>query len=448
MNKKSSIISLFLCVFFAFTPLFAQNSASIDFVQNLQNKLETGDLNGAIALYDTIPSSLAQDANLKFLKASLLISAKRFDEASAITSELKANPETQKNALELDAEIAMASGKKQNLQNTLNQILAIDPYNATANNILGNQQALKKKYKLAANYYRKTLVNDPENMDALFGFGQMTYYLGDLKTSHKQFEKLLSIDPNNSLGWAYMGKLAADDENYLQATTYVQKAISIEPDNYEYYIDLGQYSRYRGKYDEAEKAWTRAIELNPDYFLPYTYRAGLYDEQNRIQEAVSDYLKVVEKNPKYYFAYEEIGILFFHLGNWSESRKYFIKANSVSKQTSYQLMILATYLKEKNTFEAKNYAQLCMKTLDRASIDYLMIRLYHDQGPINAENAIAKKIESETDKNKKGKMTWYLGLYYELKGSDRVANEYYSQVTKIQTPMFFEYRLAEWGLLK
>lgn len=448
MNKKTSVLTLIFCIFFAVIPLFAQNSNNISFVESLQNKLESGDINGAISLYDSIPQNLANDLDLKMLKASLLISAGRYNEASDVTQELAQHPDTQKDALELDAQIATATKNSQKLKTVINQLLALDPYNPTANNILGDQQALRKKYKLAANYYRKALAGDSQNMDSLFGFGLMTYYLGDLKTSRTQFETLLKLDPYNASAWAYMGKLAADEENFLQAIQYIQKAIELESDNYEFYIDLGQYNRSRGKFSDAEKAWTKAIELNPKYFLPYTYRAGLYDEQNRIQEALNDYLKVVETNPKYYFAYEEIGILHFHLENWAEARKFFLKANSVSKQTSYQLMILATYLKEKNLFEAKNFAQTCMKTLDRASIDYLMIRLYHDQGPFNAENAIIKKLDSETDKNKKGKMTYYLALYYELKGSDRVAREYYSQVTKMQTPMFFEYRLAEWGLLK
>ena len=94
----------------------------------------------------------------------------------------------------------------------------------------------------------------------------------------------------------------------------------------------------------------------------------------------------------------------------------------------------------------KQLSEKYMKPLDRNSLEYKMIRLYHDQGPVNAENAIIKDIEKETDKNKKGKMKYYLALYYEMKGSKSVAAEYYNQITKMQTPMFFEYRLAEWAL--
>ena len=43
-------------------------------------------------------------------------------------------------------------------------------------------------------------------------------------------------------------------------------------------------------------------------------------------------------------------------------------------------------------------------------------------------------------------MLFYMGQYYEINGFDEMAKEYYAKVTAMQAPMFFEYRLAEWGL--
>ena len=43
-------------------------------------------------------------------------------------------------------------------------------------------------------------------------------------------------------------------------------------------------------------------------------------------------------------------------------------------------------------------------------------------------------------------MLFYMGLFYEINGSMESAREYYAKVTAFQAPMFFEYRIAEWGL--
>lgn len=426
--------------------LWSISAETINFAEELQKHLMAGDINGAISLYKDIPENLKDDVDLKILESSLLLSVGRLEEAKTIVNELKNSGNNTIEVMEVNAEIANASGKLADIQKATDELLKADPANITANLILGNRWALKKKYKLACDYYRKVILKESSNEDGLFGYGQMSYYLGNLKESEKAFKKLAEVNPESDIAYQYLGKLAAEEENYKLSIENIQKAIALNPQNSDYYIDLGNYSRNLGRYDDAEKAWTKSIELAPDYFLGYTYRAGLYDEQNRTDEALADYKMVVKTNPKYYFAFEEIGILEFHKENWEEARKYFSKANEISESYAYKLMILATYIKQGKTFEMKQLSEKYMKPLDRNSLEYKMIRLYHDQGPVNAENAVAKDIEKETSKNKKGKMKYYLALYYDMKGSKSVAAEYYNQITKMQTPMFFEYRLAEWAL--
>lgn len=464
MKTKILVFSagIFMCSFFSCATASAQNKPqqnetaktvavppNIAFVEKIQSALESDDINGAIALFDSeMPDSLKDDVDLEILRASLLLSANRTDEASEIAGALLQTDPTNSDVLELSAEIAIASGNKQTQTSIINQLLKADPNNATANIIQGNQQALKKKYKSALQNYRRALISEPDNPDALFGYAQMCYYTGDIASSRETFMKLLQKEPNNGLAYQYLGKLAAENENYKSATEYIQQAIALDPNRYDFYIDLGQYMRNRGEYGAAEKAWTKAIEIDPSYFLGYTYRAGLYDEQDKIKQALADYHKVIETNPKYYFAYEEIGILEFHEQNWPVAREAFLKAESIRSSSAYQMMIMISYMKEKKLLDAKNYAQKCMKSMNRESLDYKIMRLLHDQGPVNAENAIAKDLEKETDKNKRGKMMFYFAMYYQIKGLDKIADEYFSKITQMQSPMFFEYRLAEWALNK
>ncbi len=444
---KFKVFAVSLSIFLSMNIcLWSISAETINFAEELQKHLMAGDINGAISLYKDIPENLKDDVDLKILESSLLLSVGRLEEAKTIVNELKNSGNNTIEVMEVNAEIANASGKLADIQKATDELLKADPANVTANLILGNRWALKKKYKLACDYYRKVILKESTNEDGLFGYGQMSYYLGNLKESEKAFKKLAEVNPESDIAYQYLGKLAAEEENYKLSIENIQKAIALNPQNSDYYIDLGNYSRNLGRYDDAEKAWTKSIELAPDYFLGYTYRAGLYDEQNRTDEALADYKMVVKTNPKYYFAFEEIGILEFHKENWEEARKYFSKANEISESYAYKLMILATYIKQGKTFEMKQLSEKYMKPLDRNSLEYKMIRLYHDQGPVNAENAVAKDVEKETSKNKKGKMKYYLALYYDMKGSKSVAAEYYNQITKMQTPMFFEYRLAEWAL--
>ena len=220
----------------------------------------------------------------------------------------------------------------------------------------------------------------------------------------------------------------------------------MDPTSYDFYMDWGTYSRMRGKFKQAEEAWTRATQINPDYFLAYAYRAGLYDEQNMYAKALDDYRMVIKTNPKYYFAYEALGILAWHEENYAEARASFEKAFSYYPQNiSYPLIIAACMYKDKKGFEVKPFLQKVMKNYgDHDSLEYLMLRLYHDLGPSNAENLITQKIIKEDNSTKKGKMSYYMGLYDEIKGREELAKKMYNEVAALQSPMFFEFRLAEW----
>ena len=424
----------------------AAPSNEADFAKNLQAALQNGSLEDALALFDGIPASLASNADLQKLRASLLISAERHADAQKLLADLEQKNSGDIEIKELKMILAKASGNEGAKSAAIKEIIAIDPTNPSANIALGEEKVLRKKYKEARGYYMTALKGDQNNQDALFGYGQTSYYLNKIDDARKAFNKILRLDPNSAVAYAYIAKLHAEDENYKLAEESVVKAIELNPTAYDYYMDWGTYSRMRGKFQQAEKAWTQAIKIDPSYFLAYAYRGGLYDEQNMYAKALDDYRMVIKTNPKYFYAYESLGILAWHEGNYAEARASFEKAFSYYPQSiSYPLIIAACMYKSNRAFEVKPFLQKVMKNYaDHESLEYLMLRLYHDLGPSNAENLITQKIIKEDNSTKKGKMTFYMGLYDEIKGHTELARKMFNEVAALQSPMFFEFRLAEW----
>ena len=94
MRKTKRIIAILLTAGIFFSGFAAEvknekaaekktsSNTKVEFVQNLQNILETGDLDKAIAYFDSLSASDSQDANLMLIKSSLLISAGKIKEAS------------------------------------------------------------------------------------------------------------------------------------------------------------------------------------------------------------------------------------------------------------------------------------------------------------------------------------------------------------------------------
>ena len=424
-----------------------EDPPNVKFVKQLQKLLDKGDTKGAIAHFDNIPVTLKNDIELKNLLGALYYSDTQYDNAiSTANGVLEIDPENME-ALELISMCNKAKGDKKAYKEASDKILAIDPYNSSVNIQRAEEYALNKKYKLARDSYKKALRGEPDNTDAMFGYAQMSYYADDIKTASETFQKILDKEPDNAAALAYMGKLAYEDENYLRATKFVSDALKQDPTNYDYWMDYGTYLRYQGKFDDAAKAWKKAAELDPTYFLAYAYLAGNYDDLGKWDEALENYHKVIETNPKYFYAYESTAILEYRAKNYENAIKYFSKTYEYNSSYAYTLMIAACWLKLNKPLEAKKVlaAQL-KKTEDKKSTEYDLVRFYHDPYNKNAESNLIQKITKEGNSNNRGKMLFYMGLYYELNRAEELANEYYAKVTSMKAPMFFEYRIAEWGL--
>ncbi len=419
-----------------------------DFIRSVQETLRSSGIPDALALYDDLPPGFVNDADLLVIKASLLISGSKLNDAKSICNGIIASDPSNEDALELLLYIARCQNDVRSENKLVKQLLAADQYNVSANMALGQSSFANKNYKQARLYYQKALVKEAKNEDALFGLGQADYYLGAKdskmdKECETVFKKLIEVNPQNSLAYSYLGKLAAAGNKYKVASDYVQKAIELEPDNYNYYLDYGMFENYLGHYDNAADSWTKAIALQPNYFLAYAYRGGLYDEQGKDDLAISDYKQLLRCNPDYYYAYESIGVLEIHKKNWTAARQAFMKCYEMDKtaNVSYPLMVTYCYYMEGDKINAKAFSDKVLRKMDRSSIEYAMLRVWHDE---SGEMPLPQKISTITDSKKKGKMWFYLGLFYDMFGGGEFASENYSKLLSMNSPMIFEYRMAEW----
>jgi len=425
-----------------------EDPPDVAFAKKLQKKLNNNDIEGALELFDSIPAEIAGSKDMVFLHASLLLSSGNLEKAGELGKELEnAFPEDIE-ILEMNAIIAKNAGNNTLYKSYSNKILNLDPYNPAMNIQAGQEYALNKKWKQARNYYKKALTNDPDNPDALFGYGLMNFYIGDTAASRTSFQQILENDPENAMALAYMGKLAAENENYLSAVKYIQEAIKIDDSNYDFYMDYGSYLHAQNRDTAAMEQWEKARDLDPEYFLAYAYLAGINDEKGNTDVALENYRKVIETNPDYFYAYESAAILEFHAQNWAAAREDFYKAFVTGGSTnwSYALMIAATYLKENNQYKAREFLGPIMKKMNKESLEYQMIKFYYDNYSKNAANTLTMKLNKEESATKRGKLQYYFGLYCEIYNAIEMAVDYYGKVTSMQAPMFFEYRLAEWGM--
>ena len=418
-----------------------------DFLEDVNKKLQADDMEGALALFETMPEKFREDFGLRVVKASLLFSAERLEESKALCTELSTEDPSNADVKELLALIAQKEGNSKERTKIINEMIAQNPNDPGANIALAQDTIIngkgKARYKTARSYYAKAYKGDPANEDALFGLALTDYFLEEDERAKDELNRLIEKNPSYSGAYYYLGKLAEAENEHLIASRYAKKALDFEPDNYDYLMDWGMYERQLGHFENAENAWSKAISIQDDYFLAYVYRAGLYDEQERFTEAIADYKKVIALKPDYYFAYESIGVLAIHDKDWITAGSAFMKCWQKNPDNiSYPLMVTYCYYMLGKDLEAKNFSDKLLRKMNRNSMDYAMLRVWHDKA---GEKTLPQRIQKVENSNQRGKMYFYLALLYDMYGGHELAKEYYAKILNMSSPLFFEYRIAEWN---
>ena len=89
--------------------------------------------------------------------------------------------------------------------------------------------------------------------------------LDRLDRATEQFERALSLDPNNAEAINGQGVIATKQRKYADALGLYEKAVRIRPDNAGYQANLAITYHLQGKKDEAIQAYRKAADLNSSY---------------------------------------------------------------------------------------------------------------------------------------------------------------------------------------
>ena len=92
---------------------------------------------------------------------------------------------------------AAAMGNWTQVENTYNEILAMDSENSTANYRLGVIYYGKEEYKMALKYFEKLLNHYPFDYDAIIMSAWTYYKMGEMRKAKVLFNKALLNQPND-----------------------------------------------------------------------------------------------------------------------------------------------------------------------------------------------------------------------------------------------------------
>ena len=184
---------------------------------------------------------------------------------------------------------------------------------ATTLNNIGTQFSHQKAWATARGFYQDALKYDPQSWQArhnlsetLTRIGWEQNLQGALGEAIATYQQALEINPENPELYSNLGVIYFNSLNYEEAVSYLEKAILLDPD----YVDAQNNLRY-----VTQKITKTLAEVGWEQSL-----------QNDLDSAISAYLKALKVSPTNAFIHNNLGIIYFKIGNRDQAIKYLEKA--------------------------------------------------------------------------------------------------------------------------
>lgn len=165
---------------------------------------------------------------------------------------------------------------------------------------LGSSYFALKRYGKAETAYLHAKALDDDSCAAC-GLGMTYSALGRHDDAEKEFQRAMSLNPNDVCAYAQSGAMYYDRGKYPEAIAAFKRAVVIGP-SYGSYLYLGNLYVYTRDYESSIEAYKKAIQIDPKNERAYYELGIVYDYQQRYEESIKVYNDALKINPDHEFA--------------------------------------------------------------------------------------------------------------------------------------------------
>jgi tetratricopeptide (TPR) repeat protein len=272
---------------------------------DMQGSQSTEMLQLAIAEYETIARLKPGDLETQLLLGQLYALNHDTAKAEAAFKEAqKIDADSEDVVLDM-ARLYAQSGDGQRAVDTLSAVPEADR-TARVDFEIGANFDLLKKPKQAAEAYRKSLEQEPDNPDAERGLANALLADDQLDEALKVLNTLAAADPTDAQSEVHIAEIQRRQGHYDEALATLEKAKTQVQDSLEISFNEALIYDALGKYDQATGVLTGIIDSSSHPDGKYTdqekqnraiflNRLGLiYREQNKTPEAVAAYKQLAD----------------------------------------------------------------------------------------------------------------------------------------------------------
>ncbi|MBD3197798.1 MAG: tetratricopeptide repeat protein [Candidatus Lokiarchaeota archaeon] len=172
--------------------------------------------------------------------------------------------------------------------------LTISPNNIEALYGLGNIYKVKRNYTKAFELFEKVLAFSTDNEQAWNGKGATYNHMGDYQNAIKCHEKVLEINSTNINALYALGFIYRDLKNYKKAIEYFENVLAEQ----------------QGRKEEMGLNKLFSESKSTLYYL-----GNIYEEMENYEKAIMYYENALEMDPHDFNIWDKVGALYLKIGN-------------------------------------------------------------------------------------------------------------------------------------
>jgi tetratricopeptide (TPR) repeat protein len=123
---------------------------------------------------------------------------------------------------------------------------------------------LSGKFTESIAYYNNAVNKYPLSVEARLGLVLPLSAMGNWNQIIEHYNKILSVDPQNSLVNYRMGVIYYERKQYDKAESYLKKVINLYPFDHNTLLMLGWVKLQQGNYSQAKLLFNKTLMSNPD----------------------------------------------------------------------------------------------------------------------------------------------------------------------------------------
>jgi tetratricopeptide (TPR) repeat protein len=310
-----------------------------------------------------------ENAPLHFLLAQALRKSGFEEQARAESEEFNAltgahsSPDTPL----AEARSLVALGKLEEAERVTRQYVEVHKDSADGHYLLGYILLKKQQPKASlAEYTEGARYRTPSPAD-LEAVAADYVLLKDYPDADKWFTKSVEWNPEDSLGWYYLGRTKYNENRFEDAIQAFQKCLRLDPRNVKAEDNLGLSYEGLNRNEEAIAAYRVAIAWqaeSPDKNSgPYFDLGSLLMNTDRAEESLAYLMEAARLSPGDYRVHRQLGKAYAHLNRLENARTELEKAAGLApKDAPIHFMLAQVYRKQgfadKAKVESDRYATL------------------------------------------------------------------------------------------